>query len=439
MKNIFYFSIIAISILGCKPEIEEIIASKGTADFTTYVALGNSLTAGYADGALYKSGQLNSYPNMLAQQFAFVGGNGDFKQPLMPNDNGAGVEGKIVKSKYVLVPKPDCKGTVSLSPVNATGDQAGLFTSIKDQGPFNNLGIPAAKSYHLITPLLGKPFDQGGNPFYNRFAQNPGDSTVMDDAMKQKPSFFTLWIGSNDVLLYALYGGEGRDSVTPTPTFNFALNAIVKRLTANGAKGAIANLPGITDIPYFTTVPYNALVLTDEGQVSQLNAGYAKLGIKFSIGPNPFIIQDRVSGYPRQVKANELVLLSIPQDSIRCFGWGSSKPIPHTYILDEFEIDKIKTATSEYNGIIAGLAVQYNLAFVDMYKNLTTLNSGIIYSGINLNTKFVSGGAFSLDGVHLNPRGYALIANYYIESINQKYGSTIPAVDVTKFSGVVFP
>ena len=47
---------------------------KGSADFTKYVAVGNSLTAGFADGGLYRDGQLNSYPSILAGQFATVGG-----------------------------------------------------------------------------------------------------------------------------------------------------------------------------------------------------------------------------------------------------------------------------------------------------------------------------------------------------------------------------
>ncbi len=46
--------------------------TNGEADFSNYVALGNSLTAGYADNALYITGQENSYPNILAQQFAKV-------------------------------------------------------------------------------------------------------------------------------------------------------------------------------------------------------------------------------------------------------------------------------------------------------------------------------------------------------------------------------
>jgi hypothetical protein len=53
--------------------------------------VGNSLTAGYADGGLYLEGQQNSYPSIIAKQMALVGG-GKFTQPLFTEAqaNGSG-------------------------------------------------------------------------------------------------------------------------------------------------------------------------------------------------------------------------------------------------------------------------------------------------------------------------------------------------------------
>ena len=85
------------------------------------------------------------------------------------------------------------------------------------------------------------------------------------------------------------------------------------------------------------------------------------------------------------------------------------------------------------------MATTYGLALVDMNKNLTELKAGIEYSGLAFTSQFVSGGAFSLDGVHLNPRGYALITNYYIQSINSKFNAKIPSVDVARYPGILFP
>jgi hypothetical protein len=62
-----------------------------------------------------------------------------------------------------------------------------------------------------------------------------------------------------------------------------------------------------------------------------------------------------------------------------------------------------------------------------------------MYNGIGMNTQYVSGGIFSLDGINLTPRGNALLANEIIKSINSKYGSTIPQVDATKYRSIIFP
>jgi hypothetical protein len=53
-----------------------------------YVSLGNSLTSGYRDGALYLDGQNESYPSMIAQQMKLAGGASVFNQPLMSDNLG---------------------------------------------------------------------------------------------------------------------------------------------------------------------------------------------------------------------------------------------------------------------------------------------------------------------------------------------------------------
>jgi lysophospholipase L1-like esterase len=80
-----------------------------------------------------------------------------------------------------------------------------------------------------------------------------------------------------------------------------------------------------------------------------------------------------------------------------------------------------------------------NVPFVDMKSFFATLETGIHYNGIDYNTEFVSGGAFSLDGIHLNPRGNALLANHILQTVNTFYKATIPLTDVNKYPGVKFP
>ena len=62
--------------------------SAGTADFSKFVVLGNSLTAGFQSNALFDLGQMNSLGNIHGPgQFSEVGG-GEFVQPDINTENG---------------------------------------------------------------------------------------------------------------------------------------------------------------------------------------------------------------------------------------------------------------------------------------------------------------------------------------------------------------
>lgn len=429
MKKTYIIGLLALSVASCKPKIEPETPQKGDADFTTYLAVGNSLTAGYSDGSLYRSGQINSYPAMLATQFKMVGG-GDFKEPLLPGESGWPAPKKVL----AIV-----NGT--LAPVNATQtDTAGSATNISAQGPFNNTGVPGIRCIDYLFPGYGML-----NPYAARFYSSPATEKPLDEALKINATFFSMWLGSNDVLGYATSGGEGvvggitPNDISDVTVFEQSYNAVIAALTAHGAKGVLMNIPDVTAIPYFTTIPINGLVLTRQGQVDSLNAAYAPLGITFALGANNFIIQDPASpvGF-RQAKAGELLILTTPQDSLRA-GWGSRKPIPKRYVLDATEIANVQAATATFNQVIQTAATTYNLAFVDMNAYLKTFTSGVLFNGVTYTTTYVSGGTFSLDGVHLTQRGYALAANEMIRTINAHYHSSIPTVDVNKYNGVLFP
>ena len=65
-----------------------------------------------------------------------------------------------------------------------------------------------------------------------------------------------------------------------------------------------------------------------------------------------------------------------------------------------------------------------NIALVNLNAILTEANvMGINFDGFNLNTNLVTGGAISLDGIHLTARGYAFMANKFLEAIDTNFGS----------------
>lgn len=446
LKNLFYKTIavssLAVFIVSCKPTIDVPAPSKGNLNLSTYVAVGNSLTAGYTDNALYNEGQKSSYPSLIAQQFMIVGG-GKFTQPLVPSTSvGMGFS---QNSRFMLAPVTNCKGSKSLAPVALQGDMGVFTNSVAASGPFNNMGVPGAKSITIIYPGYGNPGNGRGNynPYYTRMSVVPSSTSILGDAAAQQPTFFSLSVGADDVLPYAVTGGDA-DFITPSAGapgsgFDASVDLIVNTLSANGTKGVIANVPDVTAMPFFTTIPYNGLVL-DQNSAAALTTAYSQLGIQFHAGNNAFVIEDSNSpGGLRQIREGEFILLSTPQDSLTCGGWGSMKPINGDFVLTADEVANVRNAITAYNTKLKAVADAKGLAFVDVYSFLKTVKTGIMYNGIGVNAQFVSGGAFSLDGVHLTPLGNALLANEFIKAINAKYGSNIPRIDATKFRGVIFP
>jgi hypothetical protein len=207
-----------------------------------------------------------------------------------------------------------------------------------------------------------------------------------------------------------------------------------------GAKGILSTVPDITELPYFTTIPYNGLNLTAD-KAASLNQIFNPIGISFQVGPNPFIIEDpAIGGFGvRKMVEGECVLLSVPLDSVKCYQMGSVFPFRDEFVLTLDEMDEIQTRISQYNAEISQLATDNNLALVDAYSFYKKLRSGMMYNGVNMSLTFVSGGAVSLDGLHLTPRGNALLANEFIRSINTKYNSTVPLLNATSYRGTRFP
>jgi len=437
MKKLIYILISLVILAGCEPKIDELTPTRGSADFTSFVTVGNSLVAGFADGALYKSAQETSFANLMANQFKLVGG-GNFVQPIVTSEYGVEFPGSMPRLKLGYA--TTCAGT-SLGPIPDIGPREPL-------GPVgylvNNLGIPGAKSFHLLVPGYAQM-----NPYYARFATS-ATNMVVQEIPPLNPTFFALWLGNNDVLGYATSGGVG-DSITDQQTFGFAMGGVIQSLVGNGAKGIIANIPEITTIPFFTTVPYNGLVLNDSlAKLVHHAMSLFQLPFIYHAGPNPFLVPDPTSPHPvfkvRQMQPGELVLLTAPQDSMKCYGMGlissitlTPWPIPNQYVLTQDEITNIETAIAGYNQTIQGLAQTNGLATVNMNAKLKELQSGMLWDGVEMKTTFVTGGGFSLDGIHMTPRGNAVAANFFIQSINAQYGSTLPYVDITKYYGVLFP
>ena len=463
MKRLFFIILSLALFTACERKIDEFAPKANGVNFTKFVAVGNSMVAGFADGALYTSGQVNSIPNIMATQFKTVGCTA-FTQPLIGTEDGVGFVqipgGLYYFTKHVLkiVPDKDCAGqpigTYSLKPAFAVDnpDQATLaaqlFAPPSVTGPYNNMGVPGITLQAAFYPGYA-----AYNPYYARFASAVGAS-VIGEAVIQQPTFFMLWLGDNDALNSALAGTDAL--LTPVDTFTvyypMAVGALLN--SGNSPKGVVATIPDITSIPYFTTIskqlPYNSVNL-DSAQAAGLNQLYTMYHhpeIHWVKGLNPFVYLKN-DGTWAQMGADDLFLLTLPTDSIKCKGMGIADqsitpiprpyPIPAQFVLNKEEQDNIKARIDQFNVIIKGTAASQNLAVADMNLYLKSFASGMVFDGVKMSTSFITGGMFSTDGVHLNPRGSAVAANYLIQAINTKYGCSIPQANITDYPGLVFP
>jgi hypothetical protein len=450
LKNTIYFLVLALFVSACTLEPEEFEASKGTADFSNTIFVGNSLTAGFRDGELYQSGQMESFPSIIAQSLIEAGFMTSFNQPFMPDEVGFGERLKLDYSA-------DCTGEIGMGPVSygVAPDLASVGANIADFGPFQNLGVPGAQVGHLLYSGYAAL-----NPYFGRFASSP-NATILSEATAQNPTFTVLWIGNNDVLGFATSGGDDPTKpITPAGEFATYLDLVVQGLSANNAKGVMCNIPDVTSTAFFTTVPYNAIPVTNEEDLNALNAGYAEynagvaqmvsLGydvdsIKWTLGANALVIEDfnpllEQLGYRRQIKPGELVRLNIPQDSIKCYGWGTLVPVPEKYILDEQELAEIEQATIAFNNTINSVAATYGWGVTDVNGILNNIAAnGLRIEGKNYTTTFVTGNLFSLDGIHLTGNGNAIVANEIIETINNTFNASIPKTMVSQYTGVELP
>ena len=490
IKNFKWLLLVSLTFVACNSNdddatVAEVPVVAGTADFSTFVALGNSLTSGYSDGALFIAGQENAFPKLMAEQFALAGG-GEFKTPFM-NDN---IGGLLLGGNVIAAPR-----LIFLNGAPTVLPNAMPTTEIAVPlaGPFNNMGVPGAKSYHLLAPNYG---DAAGvvsgtaNPYFVRF-RSSASTSIIADAMAQNPTFFSLWIGNNDVLGYALSGGDGTNSITPEALFTQAYSALITTLTSNGAKGVVANIPDVKTIPHFKVVPFNPLdsanpafgpqIATLNQTLAPLNQAFAFLGVpERSIvfnanGKSPVVIHDETLpnlaaqlsavlqgggvpaptamllanqfGQSRQATPQDLFVLPassiIGQPNAQYYAAlvaqgvpaatagqlsvnGVTYPLRDKWVLLPSEQMELQTATNLFNGIIKSAADQAGLAFVDVNALMTQLSKGgVRFDNYNMTAAFVQGGAFSLDGVHLTARANAYIANEFMKSINTTYGSTL--------------
>lgn len=483
------------------PVTPTVTGTSGTANFEHMVSFGASFAAGVMDGALYTDGQAFSYPALIAQQLMTEGvGGGAFNQPDINSVNGVSsvtAEG-TVNGRFFL-------SLSALAPMPTVGELPGPYTGDKSQ--LNNFGVGGIILAQALTPATGGPdadINPAFNSFYQRFATNPSadgvsGSSILSDALATGPTFFTSSLGGNDILGYAVNGGDNDGiQITSAADFQAQYTSLISAMVATGSKGVVMNIAPVIFLPYFRAVPYNPIPL-DAASAEQLNAAYAAYngGLQLALANSliseaeatrrtitfaasegsAFVMEDESLtdlsslGLPnyRMSEATDLVVL--PAAAAFAGGLGTATPAGDRWVLTPQEQQDIIVAAATFSGIIQGVADATNAAagetlvgVVDIYPLLADVTGltpeqatalaftpggiaeadgvqGIDIGGQSLAPDFSPNGIYSTDGIHPNPRGYALFANAFIETINENFGATVPTLSsdqILSLRGIYF-
>jgi lysophospholipase L1-like esterase len=364
--------------------------------FKSYVALGNSLTAGYQSGGINDSTQRRAYPVLLAQQFG-------------------------TRFAYPALQNPGCPPPISnfqtqarVTPAGypaSTGTSCYLRTQASITDVLNNVSVPGANVADLTSPAGAS----GPNPLTTFVL---GGLTQAQRALVAKPTFASIWIGNNDVLGPALTGQP--DGATPLATFTAAYDAMVGELTA-GAPNLKGVLIGVVQVAAAPQLFPAAALASPAFQAGLSQAA----GTAILINPDCFSAPGNLSRINIQIVA--AIRAGLHPPTIVCVKGDAPAPVGDYLVLDAAEQLQVSTLIASYNTYIQGKADAIGFAYWDPNPALVQLagTPGAVNYPPNLASATPFGTAFSLDGVHPSSSTHILVANDLIDAINDMYGTSV--------------
>lgn len=410
-----------------------------------YVAVGNSLTAGFMDGGLMMAGQQFSYPNLIAGQLGL--NSSTFTQPWIAAPGIGSSTSSDPATMVAGVLYFNGSSIAILGETPRTDIRSDLLLAVAQPTQYHNLGVPGARihdaqhSYDAIS--------SGGNAFFdfiNRAALfgntsvesgYPGGGALVPVTYESASQFYqavakggaltTMWMGNNDILGPATSGEPAAGFGNPgsagalafqadyTSTLVMLAGGLAQRNHGLKPTIVVANVPSVSSTPYFIPkATFDAYVTSRIGQVWP--AGYTESNVQY-------------------VLFTALSWISSPA------GGGGATVIPAALTLDAAETTDVGTATVVYNTIIASVAAAVdasgtaNVGVVDMNGLLAGLSAPqkthfLFLRGSGLSTAQAAATTlFSLDGIHPNSHGQGVMANAFIDVINALDASSIPHVN----------
>jgi lysophospholipase L1-like esterase len=366
--------------------------------FQSYVAIGNSISAGYQSGGINDSTQRQSFAKLLADQMGTQYHYAALAMPGCP----APVANFQTQARV---------GTVGTTPPPACALRIG--SSVTDI--LNNVAVPGAVSFDPVA--TSSPASNALTTFIL------GGRSQVSRALMAHPTFTTIWIGNNDVLGAGGSGilvpgvVTGQNGVLSTlATFTASYDAMIKQLTdsAPGIKGVLIGVVQVGGIPLLSTgdTIFKAPALERgtmnaiAGQTVTVNADCA--GSTALVNVPSLLGAIRAGTHPPFISCTKNVPVA---------------PVGDIFVLDPTEQAQLAAIITSYNNYISAKAAAIGFAYVDPNPILAANRATNVIPRFPKfsSTTATFGTLISLDGAHPAAAAHKLIANALIAAINAKY------------------
>lgn len=408
-KSLFRGFASLLLICGCALSLP---AQVRKADFSNLVVVGDSLAAGVENGSLQDSQQTHGFAAVIAQQ-----AGAELVLPLVPPPGAPNTLELLNPGGFPPQIVPNPAPPLSLANVRENPGEQATDLAVPLQTVAQALtevpsAVPTIDETQLATDVvLGFPCPLLG------FACQP--LTQVQQAVALHPTTLIIDIGNNDILGAVTSGQLVAMMSSPTAffaSFNQSYGALIHTLAATHATLVVANLPDVTEAPYF--IPVWKLA-------QDANLPIFEATRRLGLGAFDDVTLDALP-------AIEAIFSGAAPGPLPLSCSASSPTTPCFITLAQ--ATAIRLVTIALNGIITVQALTHGAVVVDLFSLVDNLHArGYKLGGTTLTTNFL-GGLFSLDGLHPSNTGYAIMANQFIAAMNASLRTKIPPANVAEIA-----
>lgn len=388
-------------------EVELAPAAVGDGLFDRYVALGNSITAGFQSSGINDSTQRESYARLVAQQmgtpyaYAALAGRG-CPPPIVNFQTQARLGGAGVTATTC-----DLRTPASIAPFLNN-------VAVPNATVFDPTSASTSSSNALTTFILG-------------------GRTQVEAALAADPTFTSIWIGNNDVLAAAVTGVLAplpgvSPGVTPVATFTAQYDALLTQLTtaAPELEGALVAVIDVRQAPIL--FPAAALLNPQFKAAFDQYAGTTTTVLPNCTPTGTALVSFAIVSQIRTWVATNGAAGHPPVISCAKGQFAPSPLVGELFVLDAQELTTLAQTVGAYNAHIAQRATDLGWAFYDPNVPFTALRQGGQIPPVpNLASATAPFGPYvSLDGVHPAGLAHRVLANGLIQAINATFATSIP-------------